>query len=119
MWSNKDSVSQKTLGKTILHTLLLEKNTLQIEQSMVNRVNAGSLITLGELKKLLTKEDLSGLDDLKESILSVIAGYLFEGLIIEELFKEYVYFLEVLFHESKLLLEEEGFDKEMDVVEEF
>ena len=52
--TNKDLISYKSLGKTILNTLLLEKNTLEIEQTMINRVNAGSVVTLGELKKMLS-----------------------------------------------------------------
>jgi hypothetical protein len=74
---------------------------------MINRVNAGSMITLGELKKMLSRDDFTDLSELKESILAIISGYLFEGLINEDLFKEYVYFLEVLFHEARILLEQE------------
>ncbi len=72
---------------------------------MINRVSAGSMVTMGELKKMLSRDELADLGELKESIIVIISGYLFENLINEDLFKEYVYFLEVLFHEAKMLIE--------------
>ena len=76
---------------------------------MINWVNAGSIITLGELRKCVGRDELTDLNDLKESIITIISCYLFEGLITEDLFKEYSYFLEMLVHESKVLLENDNY----------
>ena len=122
--SDYESISLKSLLKTIINILLNEKLTESIEknyfideiESKENEefvIKIKTPLNLRSIKKKIMKDYYDNFDQVQDDILEVINNYKKHDLITNEIFDEYTDLIDAFFNESKNLLKEKDlFEKE-------
>ena len=104
---NKETLTKRNMAKHIINILLTEKITMEIE----NKINGQNINYLKQplirdIKKRLMKSEISSLQALKEEIYYVVDFFRINNLIDDNVYMEYINFVNLLISEANSILQE-------------